>query len=1076
MNDLERERDFYRQQCNELGARLLLLQREQAQARQEARFSRTTARLIREVYRLADTAVSLPEMNRRFLQIIQDTLHVDRLALLKYQPDSGSFVAEHTLGFSKSEPLSFSPPHLPDDYYFVNSTSPAGPLGDCLRQAAGAPYLAWAFDAQAGLALLLGNVIEDQHLHPPFEIGHREILEGALTVFIDITARQRLEMDLSKFKLGIERSSDAFFLTDIDGVITYVNSAFEEIYGFSQAEAVGKTPRILKSGLISAEHYQYFWETLLDGGTVTGEIVNRTKDGRLVHIAGNNNPILDEAGKIIGFLSIHRDITAQKQANTERERLLSEVQRLAGIVRNQPDFIGIGSLAGETFYVNPAGLKMLGLPPDYDVTHLNFKELIPSSKIDQFLQEARLSPPVTGSRSWSGEGYLLRADGSQLLVERTVVVNYDADQKPVSLSVTMRDITERKQAEEALRASERRNKTLIEAIPDLIIRFSRDGVYLDIKEARDVPSIIPLADIIGRNMADLLPPEVVERQMRHIERALDTGETQVYEQEFMRAGQKKYEEVRVVPGGANEALMFFRDITDRKQAEETVAKRAAELETVAEVGTAAATILAVDQLLQQVADLTRERFALYHVHIYLLQDSSPAPTLEGGGEGGVLVLAAGAGEVGRHMVAEGWRIPLAREQSLVARAARSRQGVIVNDVQAEPSFLPNPLLPETRSELAVPLLVGDRVLGVLDVQADEVGRFSEEDVRIQTILAAQIAVALENAGQHQRTQTALTEVQQSQELLRSVIDATPDWILVKDREHRFRLVNQGFANSIHLTPAEIVGKNDIELGFPEEIVKGNPEKGIRGFWADDLEVMDGGQMKIIESEPAVIDGQPAFLNTIKVPMRNAQGEVWGVLAYVRNITSLKQAEESMAKRAAELACLNDIGRELESSPPLAELLHWVSGRIPAAMQYPHLCAAAIEYAGQLYGEAAALKLPTQMTHGLYVGGEIVGRITIAYTEKHDFLNEESALLGGIANRLSGYIENRRLFEQAQTRAEREQILREVTNRIRGSVDVQTIMRIAAQEVGRVLGRPAFVYLGNGGNGEQSSTGPGEKEA
>jgi PAS domain S-box-containing protein len=322
----------------------------------------------------------------------------------------------------------------------------------------------------------------------------------------------------------------------------------------------------------------------------------------------------------------------------------------------------------------------------------------------------------------------------------------------------------------------------------------------------------------------------------------------------------------------------------------------------------------------------------------------------------------------------------------------------------------------------------------------------------------------------------LAEMEQSQELLRSVIDATPDWIVVKDREHRFRLVNQGFANSMHLTPADIIGKNDIDLGMPEEIVKGNPEKGIRGFWADDLEVMDGGQMKIIESEPTVIDGQPAFLNTIKVPMRDARGEVWGVLAYVRNITSLKQAEEAMAKRAAELACLNDISRELESSPPLPELLPWVAGRIPAAMQYPHLCAAVIEYAGQLYGDAAALKLSTQMTHGLYVSGEIVGRIYIAYTQKHDFLNEESALLGGIANRLSGYIENRRLFEQTQTRAEREQILREVTNRIRGSVDVQTIMRTAAQEVGQVLGRPAFVYLGNGGNGEQSPTGPGEKEA
>ena len=64
-----------------------------------------------------------------------------------------------------------------------------------------------------------------------------------------------------------------------------------------------------------------------------------------------------------------------------------------------------------------------------------------------------------------------------------------------------------------------------------------------------------------------------------------------------------------------------------------------------------------------------------------------------------------------------------REQSLVARSARERQGVIVNDVQADPGFLPNKLLPDTHSEMAVPLMVGDQILGVLDVQSDQIGSF-----------------------------------------------------------------------------------------------------------------------------------------------------------------------------------------------------------------------------------------------------------------------------------------------------------------------------------------------------------------
>lgn len=167
--------------------------------------------------------------------------------------------------------------------------------------------------------------------------------------------------------------------------------------------------------------------------------------------------------------------------------------------------------------------------------------------------------------------------------------------------------------------------------------------------------------------------------------------------------------------------------------EQRVAARTRDLEIVAEVGTATATIQESKRLLQEVVDLTRERFHLYHSHIYLL-----------GEEGKNLVLTAGAGEPGRVMVASGHSIPLDREQSLVARAARERKGVTVNDVTHAPDFLPNPLLPETRSELAVPMIVGGRVIGVFDIQSEQIGRFTEADVNIQTTLAAQLATSIQN--------------------------------------------------------------------------------------------------------------------------------------------------------------------------------------------------------------------------------------------------------------------------------------------------------------------------------------------
>jgi signal transduction histidine kinase len=176
------------------------------------------------------------------------------------------------------------------------------------------------------------------------------------------------------------------------------------------------------------------------------------------------------------------------------------------------------------------------------------------------------------------------------------------------------------------------------------------------------------------------------------------------------------------------------------------------------VSTAASTILDADRLLQEVVDLTKARFGLYHAHIYLLDESGEA-----------LTLAAGAGEVGKTMAAQGWRIPLTRERSLVARAARTRQGVIVNDVRAEPDFLPNPLLPETRAELAVPIVVGEQLLGVFDVQSDQAGHFTESDAQTQTTLAAQIGVALQNAKLYAEQAAAVARLRELDHLKSSFL-------------------------------------------------------------------------------------------------------------------------------------------------------------------------------------------------------------------------------------------------------------------------------------------------------------------
>ena len=199
----------------------------------------------------------------------------------------------------------------------------------------------------------------------------------------------------------------------------------------------------------------------------------------------------------------------------------------------------------------------------------------------------------------------------------------------------------------------------------------------------------------------------------------------------------KQEDVDSIQPIANQIAVAMQNI---RQYENTQ-KIAADMNVVANVGIVVSTITETGNLLQEVVELSKASFNLYHAHIYMLNEA-----------GDSLELAAGAGEVGRQMVAEKRSIPLASEQSLVARAARTREGVVVNDVTVALDFLPNPLLPDTRSEMAVPMIAADMVIGVLDVQSEIANRFTDVDISIQTTLASQVAVALQNARSFSQTQ------------------------------------------------------------------------------------------------------------------------------------------------------------------------------------------------------------------------------------------------------------------------------------------------------------------------------------
>lgn len=160
-------------------------------------------------------------------------------------------------------------------------------------------------------------------------------IEDVLMLFSiihDITDRKKQEQELQKFKLGIERSSNVVFITDRSGRIEYINPSFTEIYGYKLDDVKGKTPRILKSGIKDSTYYEEFWSRITHGKVMSDEILNKTKEGKLINIKFSSNPIINDENNIIGYIAIQENITEQKQKDQklqeslkEKEILLSEI-------------------------------------------------------------------------------------------------------------------------------------------------------------------------------------------------------------------------------------------------------------------------------------------------------------------------------------------------------------------------------------------------------------------------------------------------------------------------------------------------------------------------------------------------------------------------------------------------------------------------------------------------------------------------------------------------------------------------------------------------------------------------------
>jgi len=178
---------------------------------------------------------------------------------------------------------------------------------------------------------------------------------------------------------------------------------------------------------------------------------------------------------------------------------------------------------------------------------------------------------------------------------------------------------------------------------------------------------------------------------------------------------------------------------------EDARRRALQLETVAEISREVSSSLIVDNLLRQAVNLVRERFSFYHAAVFLMDNL-----------GEYAVVREATGEAGAQMKRAGHKLGVG-SKSLVGRTTLEKEALVVNDVSKDQTYYANPLLPDTKAEACLPLRVGDRILGVLDVQSTRVYAFTTENIKILQILADQLAVAVVNSELFAEAQERLSQ-------------------------------------------------------------------------------------------------------------------------------------------------------------------------------------------------------------------------------------------------------------------------------------------------------------------------------
>jgi GAF domain-containing protein/HAMP domain-containing protein len=525
----------------------------------------------------------------------------------------------------------------------------------------------------------------------------------------------------------------------------------------------------------------------------------------------------------------------------------------------------------------------------------------------------------------------------------------------------------------------------------------------------------------------------------------------VSEGDFSRtAPVARYDEVGVLASVFNSMTASLRDLVT--SLEHRVEARTAQLRASSEVGRAAVSILDSDQLLGEVVNLITDRFGFYYAAIFLIDDA-----------GEWAILRAATGEAGQALKDRGHRLAT-NGQSMVGAVVRSRHARIALDVGTEAVRFANPLLPDTRSEVALPLIVGGQVLGVLDVQSAQAAAFDDASAVVLQAMADQIAVALSNTFQFQQTQAALlssrrqndvnlalTQAEDAASLLYALvayaIDGVDRAVLLtygpEDEFGRFTYaeVIAGWTSDdtdsltppgARLTAEQLPFLTDVKPGQPV-VVHDTTGAGVKEeYWRT---LADWKVQALAALSLAVGDRKlGALVFAYRRPHRFTEAELDSLQTYARQTAVILRNRQLVNESQTALRQIDEINRRLtgeaweEYRASLSQPLRQISWRqgLPEAT-------------GD--GQAASVAAP------VIVNGVEIGLLRLEdQNPDHVWPEEDLSLLAAVASEVSIAVEKARLVEETERRAQLEQTINRITSRIRNAASIDQMLALAAREV------------------------------